>query len=89
MRAMRSETQVPHRRQAASQGGPTNRYAYGFGDSVFEGRHIIGHNGGWPGVAANFDMFSELGYTAVILMNVDSPAMRPVVTQLRQLIPVQ
>lgn len=70
-------------------GGPANRYAYGFGDSVFEGRRIIGHNGGWPGVAANLDIFPELGYTAVILMNVDSPAMRPVVTRLRQLIPAK
>lgn len=70
-------------------GGPGNRYAYGFGDSVVEGRHIVGHNGGWPGVAANFDMFPELGYTAVILMNMDPPAMKPVVTQLRQLIPAK
>ena len=27
-------------------GGPIGRYAYGFGDKVFGGKHIVGHNGG-------------------------------------------
>ena len=67
--------------------GPIGRYAYGFGDKVFEGKHIVGHNGGWPGVAANFEMYPELGYTSVILMNSDPPAMMPVIMQLRKLIP--
>ena len=69
--------------------GPIGRYAYGFGDSVVEGKHIVGHNGGWPGVAANFEMYPELNYTAVILMNADPPAMMPVATQIRKLIPAQ
>jgi CubicO group peptidase (beta-lactamase class C family) len=63
------------------------RYAYGFGDNVFDGKHIVGHNGGWPGVAANFEMYPELGYTSVILMNSDPPTMMPVIMQLRKLIP--
>ena len=67
--------------------GPIGRYAYGFGDKVFDGKHIVGHNGGWPGVAANFEMYPELGYTSVILMNTDPPAMMPVIMQLRKLIP--
>jgi len=66
--------------------GPIGRYAYGFGDKVFDGKHIVGHNGGWPGVAANFEMYPELGYTSVILMNTDPPAMMPVIMQLRKLI---
>jgi len=37
------------------------KYAYGFGDKVVAGKHIVGHNGGNPGIAANFDMFPELG----------------------------
>ncbi len=69
--------------------GPIGRYAYGFGDSLFDGKHIVGHNGGWPGVAANFEMYPELNYTAVILMNADPPAMMPVVTQLHKLIPAK
>ncbi|MBA2622958.1 MAG: beta-lactamase family protein [Chthoniobacterales bacterium] len=67
--------------------GPIGRYAYGFGDKIFEGKRIVGHNGGWPGVAVNFDMYPELGYTAIIVMNVDPPAMMPVIMRLRQLIP--
>lgn len=67
--------------------GPIGRYAYGFGDKVFEGKRIVGHNGGWPGVAANFEMYPSSGYTAVILMNADPPAMMPVIMQLRNLIP--
>ena len=67
--------------------GPIGRYAYGFSDKIFDGKHIVGHNGGWPGVAANFEMYPELGYTSVILMNTDPPAMMPVIMQLRKLIP--
>jgi len=26
-------------------GGPMGKYAYGFGDKMFNGRHIVGHNG--------------------------------------------
>jgi len=69
--------------------GPIGRYAYGFGDTVVDGKHIVGHNGGWPGVAANFDMYPELGYTSVILLNTDPPAMSPIVTRVRQLIPAK
>ena len=67
--------------------GPIGRYAYGFSDKIFDGKHIVGHNGGWPGVAANFEMYPELGYTSVILMNTDPPAMMPVIMQLRKFIP--
>ena len=67
-------------------GGPIGRYAYGFGDKIVEGKRIVGHNGGWPGVAVNFEMYPELGYTAIIVMNVDPPAMMPVIMRLRQLI---
>ena len=67
--------------------GPIGHYAYGFGDKVFEGKRMVGHNGGWPGVAANFEMYPSSGYTAVILMNADPPAMMPVIMQLRKLTP--
>jgi len=70
-------------------GGPIGRYGYGFGDKVFEGKHIVGHNGGSPGIAANFEMYPELGYTAVILMNSDPPAMMPVIMGVRQRIPAK
>ena len=69
--------------------GPIGKYAYGFGDKLFDGKHIVGHNGGWPGVAANFEMYPELGYTAIILLNTDPPAMMPIIMRLRQLIPAK
>lgn len=68
-------------------GGPVGKYAYGFGDKIFNGKHIVGHNGGAPGVAANLDIFPELGYTAIILSNYDPPAMMPVIMKIRELIP--
>ncbi len=70
-------------------GGPVGKYAYGFSDKIFGGRHIIGHNGGAPGIAANLDMFPELGYTAIILSNYDPPAMMPVIMKVRALIPAK
>jgi CubicO group peptidase (beta-lactamase class C family) len=67
--------------------GPSRKYAYGFGEEMSNGRRIVGHNGGGPGTSANFDMFTELGYTAVILGNYDPPAMMPLVKRIRELIP--
>ncbi len=63
------------------------KYAYGFIDKIFNGKHIVGHNGGSPGIAANFDMFPELGYAAIILSNYDPPAMMPVIMKIREMIP--
>jgi CubicO group peptidase (beta-lactamase class C family) len=67
-------------------GAPGRKYAYGFGDDMSNGRHIVGHNGGGPGIGANFDMLPELGYTTVILGNYDPPALMPVVKKIRELI---
>jgi CubicO group peptidase (beta-lactamase class C family) len=68
-------------------GMPIGKYAYGFGDKIFGGKHIVGHNGGAPGIAANFEMYPELGYTAVILSNYDPPAMMPIIMKIREVIP--
>jgi CubicO group peptidase (beta-lactamase class C family) len=68
-------------------GGVVGKYAYGFGDKVFDGKHIVGHNGGSAGIAANLDIFPELGYTSIILSNYDPPAMMPVIMKIRELIP--
>jgi CubicO group peptidase (beta-lactamase class C family) len=69
-------------------GGAGRKYAYGFGEEESNGRHIVGHNGGGPGIGANFDMFPELGYTAVTLTNYDPPDMMPVIMKIRELIPI-
>jgi CubicO group peptidase (beta-lactamase class C family) len=68
-------------------GGVIGKYAYGFGDKIFSGKHIVGHNGGAEGIGANLDIFPELGYAAVILTNYDPPAMMPVIMKIRELIP--
>jgi CubicO group peptidase (beta-lactamase class C family) len=70
-------------------GGPMGRYGYGFSDKMFNGKHIVGHNGGSGGIAANFEMYPELGYTSVMLMNTDPPAMMPVIMGIRQRIPAK
>ena len=63
------------------------KYGYGFGDNNAGGKHSVGHNGGFPGIAANFEMFPESGYTAVELMNTDPPALMPVAKAIRERIP--
>jgi CubicO group peptidase (beta-lactamase class C family) len=65
------------------------RYGYGFGDMTFGGKHSIGHNGGAPGIAANFEMFPDSGYTAVALMNSDPPTMMPIAKAIRERIPAK
>ena len=65
------------------------RYGYGFGVNDSGGKHSIGHNGGAPGIAANFEMFPESGYTAVTLMNADPPAMMPIAKAIRERIPAR
>lgn len=66
-----------------------SRYGYGFGDNTSGGKHIVGHNGGAQGIAANFEMYPELGYTVVLLMNTDPPATRPIVKGIRERIPAK
>ena len=68
-------------------GRPGIKYGYGFGGELTNGKHIVGHNGGGPGIGANFDMFPELGYTVVILANYDLPTVMPVVNKIRELLP--
>ena len=66
-----------------------SKYAYGFGDNNAEVKHSVGHNGGAPGIAANFEMFPESGYTAVELMNTDPPTMMPIAKAIRERIPAK
>jgi D-alanyl-D-alanine carboxypeptidase len=70
-------------------GGRGMKYGYGFGDINMGGKRSVGHNGGFPGIAANFEMFPESGYTAVELMNTDPPALMPVGKAIRERIPAK
>ncbi len=51
--------------------GPNFKYAYGFRDLQVNGTRIVGHNGGFAGIGARFDMYLDLGYTVVVLSNYD------------------
>lgn len=61
-----------------------SRYGYGFGANTIEGKHTVGHNGGSGGIAVNFEMYPDSGYTAVLLMNSDPPTMMPIVKAIRE-----
>lgn len=47
-------------------------YGYGFGEEIVDGRRVVGHNGGSPGVRAQLDVGIDDGTTLVILANVDA-----------------
>jgi CubicO group peptidase (beta-lactamase class C family) len=52
---------------------PNAKYAYGFGDFIIDGHHVIGHTGGAPGMNGALDMHWDTGYTVVVLSNLDPP----------------
>ncbi len=52
-------------------GGP--KYAYGFEDFTLNGKRVIGHSGGAPGMNAILRMAPESGYVVAVLSNWDPP----------------
>jgi D-alanyl-D-alanine carboxypeptidase len=46
-------------------------YGYGFLDEIVNGHRIIGHSGGHVGIANEFMIYTDLGYTVIILTNGD------------------
>ena len=48
-----------------------DKYAYGFSDALVDGKRVVGHNGGAPGMNANLDMYWDSGYTVIVLANLD------------------
>ncbi|MEO7457341.1 MAG: serine hydrolase domain-containing protein, partial [Gemmatimonadaceae bacterium] len=52
--------------------GPV-KYGYGFGERFVNGWRSVGHNGGAPGVGAEFESFPEQGIDVVVLTNIDMP----------------
>ena len=63
----------------------SERYGYGFQEERYLGTRISGHGGGFPGVSSKLDIYLVLGYTVVVLANVDGGA-QPVVTKIRELL---
>lgn len=58
------------------QPGPqeNRKYAYGFEDHLLDGRHVVGHSGGAPGMNSELDIDLKKGYTIIVLANIDPPA---------------
>jgi CubicO group peptidase (beta-lactamase class C family) len=52
---------------------PGRKYAYGFGEREINGKRIVGHGGGFPGISSHFEFTPENGYTVVVLSNYDPP----------------
>lgn len=59
-------------------------YAYGWQNEIVNGHRIVGHSGGAPGISAQFDLYLDLGYTAVILANYDPPIAPQIASLLRE-----
>lgn len=49
-------------------------YAYGFGEGTSNGWREVGHNGGAPGVSADFKSFPAQGIDIVVLSNIEAPS---------------
>jgi len=52
---------------------PDTHKEYGFGAYIerYNGQVVISHGGGWKGVTDEFELFPELGYSVVVLSNID------------------
>ena len=75
-----------HREEMTSykvQQGADDGYAYLYADNRVNGQRYIGHNGGAPGINAEFSVFPDSGYTIVVLSNTNFNA-SPVADQIRQ-----
>ena len=60
------------------------KYAYGFEESRVEGKRVVGHGGGAPGMNANLDMYWDSGYTVIVLCNLDPPIAQQVNRYIRE-----
>ena len=62
-----------------------NSPGYGYGFSTNAKRSIAGHNGSFPGISSNLDMFLANGYTAVVMPNYSGASM-PVISKMQELV---
>jgi CubicO group peptidase (beta-lactamase class C family) len=60
-----------------------DKYGYGFMENHVDGKRVVGHGGGAPGMNANLDMYWDTGYTVVVLANLDPPIAQQVNNYIR------
>ncbi len=74
-----------HRKEMTTAKSKSGRGGYGylFIDGRANGRRYVGHNGGAPGVSAEFSTFPDFGYTVIVLSNTNHNA-RPVAEKIRK-----
>jgi CubicO group peptidase (beta-lactamase class C family) len=53
--------------------GPGEKYAYGFEERFVEGKRVVGHGGGAPGMNCDLRMYWDTGYTVVVMSNFSPP----------------
>lgn len=65
------------------QSMPGMEYGYGFDLETYNSTRIVGHSGGWAGITNQMDIYPDLGYTVVILTNIDDSP-RPIAYKIRE-----
>jgi CubicO group peptidase (beta-lactamase class C family) len=63
---------------------PDTSYAYGFEESKVNGKRVVGHSGGAPGMNGTLNMYWDSGYTVIVLANLDPPVANQVNTYVEQ-----
>jgi CubicO group peptidase (beta-lactamase class C family) len=53
--------------------GPGEKYAYGFEERFVEGKRVVGHGGGAPGMNCDLRMYWDSGYTVIVTSNFSPP----------------
>lgn len=60
-------------------------YGYGFGIQQTPAGRVVGHGGGFSGISSNLDIYTDAGWTAVVLSNMDGGA-QPVQQKMAELL---
>lgn len=53
--------------------GPGEKYAYGFEERFVDGKRVVGHGGGAPGMNCDLRMYWDSGYTVIVMSNFSPP----------------
>jgi D-alanyl-D-alanine carboxypeptidase len=65
--------------------GPDAKYGYGFLERVENGKRVVGHGGGFPGISAQLDIYRDRGYVLAVLSNYDGGA-TPIANRVAELL---